>query len=160
MWVLNLKSNLWTWIGGNNVVNSVGSRSTLGVPSAFNIPSRRDHSMIYTSNILFIYGGSRPSGGILIFTDSSVIDCQLGWVTPGYSIQCLITGRVSAYYGMKILPTKVFPQNMETVALKSQPITPDPDLVIQCPLTATCANCTYLVELIRSVIRNNNSCRF
>ena len=66
LWRYDPASNLWTWMGGGNGDDVMGSYGTLGVPSASNIPGGRSGAAGWmdTSGDLWLFGGAGfPASG-------------------------------------------------------------------------------------------------
>jgi N-acetylneuraminic acid mutarotase len=64
LWMFNLSTHQWTWIGGSNAVNvllgyQAGAYGTLGVPDEGNIPPSRSSAATWTdsSGNLWLFGG-------------------------------------------------------------------------------------------------------
>ena len=60
LWIYNLTSGWWTWVGGSNTVNLAGSYGLPGVAAAGNAPgARTGHSMAMDGirRGLYIHGG-------------------------------------------------------------------------------------------------------
>src|SRR5579871_4199707 len=51
--------NIWTWMGGSDLMNQPGVYGTQGVASAQNIPGNRDNAVSWTDNSgnLWLFGG-------------------------------------------------------------------------------------------------------
>jgi N-acetylneuraminic acid mutarotase len=60
VWKFIPSTGLWTWIGGSNVVNQVGSFGTLNIPALSNIPGARSKSVTWTDRKgkAWIFGGT------------------------------------------------------------------------------------------------------
>lgn len=59
LWEFTPTTNVWTWVSGASIVNSIGVYGTIGVPSATNIPGARSRavSWIDSNNNLWLFGG-------------------------------------------------------------------------------------------------------
>ncbi|MCX6185439.1 MAG: beta-propeller fold lactonase family protein, partial [Bacteroidetes bacterium] len=59
LWLYNISSNEWTWMGGSNTSNASGVYGTLGNPSVSNIPGARFQSVSWVdgSGKIWIFGG-------------------------------------------------------------------------------------------------------
>ena len=59
LWKYN--AGQWTWVGGSDVVNQVGTYGTQGTPAQGNIPGARDGCTTWTdaAGSLWLFGGSR-----------------------------------------------------------------------------------------------------
>lgn len=59
VWQYNTISGQWTWLGGSNSTNQLGTYGTLGVASAGNvIGARRSHTAVMSSsNTMLVFGG-------------------------------------------------------------------------------------------------------
>lgn len=56
LWMYNLVTGLWTWLGGSQYVNEIAIYGSMGVPAAANLPgSRLAHSMVFDDAALAIY---------------------------------------------------------------------------------------------------------
>ena len=59
----------WTWIAGNDVINSLGIFGTLGSPDASNIPGAREGSVSWTDSVgdVWLFGGYGHNGALSVF---------------------------------------------------------------------------------------------
>ncbi|MBL7900599.1 MAG: T9SS type A sorting domain-containing protein [Bacteroidia bacterium] len=59
LWKYNVSTNEWTWIGGANTANQMGTYGTQGVPSASNQPGAREFMNTWTdaSGNFWMFGG-------------------------------------------------------------------------------------------------------
>ena len=59
LWKYNSATNQWTWVGGGDLVNRIGTIGTKQTPSANNIPSSRSrsNSWVDASGNLWVFGG-------------------------------------------------------------------------------------------------------
>lgn len=67
MWIYNLLSGRWNWLGGTNTTNQVGRYGTQGKASPSNGPGAREaHSVIIhpSGQWLFLFGGWGYDTGI------------------------------------------------------------------------------------------------
>jgi len=63
LWKYDIATNLWTWMSGDTISNSMGFFGTLGIPSVNNFPPSRSGetatSWCDNNNNLWLFGGSR-----------------------------------------------------------------------------------------------------
>jgi len=60
LWMYNITSNRWTWLSGNNSINSFGSYGIQGIEAATNWPGGRDSYHVAMSanlNAITLFGG-------------------------------------------------------------------------------------------------------
>lgn len=60
MWMFNLTSGWWTWLGGDQITNQRGIYGTLGVAARTNRPGARDgQSMVIhpSGESIYVFGG-------------------------------------------------------------------------------------------------------
>ena len=61
LWMYNLMTGWWTWLGGSSSVNSYGSYGSLRVAAVGNVPGARyGHSMVMdsASRVMYVMGGT------------------------------------------------------------------------------------------------------
>jgi N-acetylneuraminic acid mutarotase len=66
LWQFNPVAKTWTWISGNNTVNSLGVYGTLGVAASGNVPRSRSGALSWidgTGN-LWLFGGNTPDPNV------------------------------------------------------------------------------------------------
>ena len=63
-WKYDIGTNMWTWMGGDTLANSIGNHGTMGVPSPLNYPpsSCEDACAWKLGNELWFYGGMSQGG--------------------------------------------------------------------------------------------------
>jgi Galactose oxidase, central domain len=59
LWMYDIASNLWTWMGGANTSNPAGTYGTLGIADAANTPGARDEMASWVDNAgrFWMFGG-------------------------------------------------------------------------------------------------------
>ena len=64
LWTFNPSTNLWTWIGGSQVLNSTGVYGTKGTASALNQPGGRQSATTWTDSTgkFWMFGGTGIDG--------------------------------------------------------------------------------------------------
>ena len=61
LWMFNLTTGRWAWVGGSNITNQAGRYGSLGMESNVNLPGvRSSFSMLFdsSSRALYVFGGS------------------------------------------------------------------------------------------------------
>jgi hypothetical protein len=76
LWMYDIATNEWTWVGGPAVGNDPGSVGMQGVAAAGNLPSSRVGAMAWTDSAghFWLYGGNIPGGGGLTASDLWMYD--------------------------------------------------------------------------------------
>ena len=72
LWEYDPATNNWTWLSGNDAINSLGIYGTIAVPSATNLPGARESGqMQIINNKAYLFGGRgfAVSGGISNLND-------------------------------------------------------------------------------------------
>jgi hypothetical protein len=96
LWEFNPSTQQWTWVGGADTVNGVGSYGTMGTAAAANMPPSRDSaaSWIDSSGNFWLYGGFAPppGGGFGDLWEFNVSTKQWTWVDGSSS-----SGAASVY---------------------------------------------------------------
>jgi N-acetylneuraminic acid mutarotase len=59
LWKYTASTNLWTWIGGSNVINQKGTYGTAGTAATTNVPGARDGAVSFTDahRNFWLFGG-------------------------------------------------------------------------------------------------------
>jgi N-acetylneuraminic acid mutarotase len=68
LWKYNIRTNEWTWIGGDSIINTLGTYGTKGIPSASNNSGGREASTGWTDNDgnFWLFGGYGYTSGYYI----------------------------------------------------------------------------------------------
>ncbi len=72
LWEYDPATNNWTWLSGNDAINSLGIYGTIAVPSATNLPGARESGQMQTiNNKAYLFGGRgfAVSGGFSNLND-------------------------------------------------------------------------------------------
>jgi ELWxxDGT repeat protein len=83
LWEYDPSTNNWTWISGNNTLNSAGNYGTMNLPDANNLPAGREQGVTWTYNgKLYLFGGIRSNGvNDVTMNDLWQYDFSNGWWT-------------------------------------------------------------------------------
>lgn len=105
LWMYNVGSNQWTWMGGGSTVNQHGIYGTVGVASATNIPGARHRHTGWTDNSgnFWLFGGHgyAASGGESSLNDLWKYDPTANtWVW----LKGALTGNEMGVYGTTGVP--------------------------------------------------------
>ena len=84
IWEFDPTTNNWTWLGGNDTVDNLGSYGSLNVPALSNYPGGRETGEIQAiNNKIYLFGGRgyRSSGGISNLNDLWTFDLSTNYWT-------------------------------------------------------------------------------
>jgi hypothetical protein len=104
LWMYDIATNNWTWVGGPSTPNDPGSAGTRGVAAVGNLPSSREFGLGWTDSTghFWLFGGNIPGTGNVGLTASDLwmYDPASGdwtWVNGAITT----TADVATVYGVK-----------------------------------------------------------
>ena len=92
LWKYDISTNEWTWMSGSNMMNSLGTYGTLGVPSPLNEPPARNETCTAWSdslNNLWLFGGSGSIGFLNDLWMYSITNNEWTWMSGSNSAGAL-----------------------------------------------------------------------